>query len=333
MDDKLIKSGDKQQYEAVPHNSDPDMGVIPTVKLVSVTPDPLGTLAFLNGTYKGIFYEDKSDPRLTDEDRMQALIDMQQTHLQAPLEAVKFHWRFDGVDRAFTHQLVRYRTGMYAQESMRFSVIGALRDAISIPPTLHGTTRATEVDHFYAYSLKDLMETYEYEMATKEQRWRILHDYAIEAIDAVYHNMVENGMPAEEARGLMPTEVATRINWITDLRNMKEASGQRLCTQAQFHWRKVWNDMVAAIRKYSDGNQDNDWQYRAIADSNFFRPICYQLNRCPMKAEFDRACTIRDRVDQFELAGIPSDKWHETWEVVKPINPAEWLLDPTAARL
>lgn len=345
MTEELIKSGDKQQYAAKPHNSDPDMGVIPEVKLISITPDPLGTLAFLNGTYKGVFYDSKEDPKLTDEDRMQALIDMQQTHLQAPLEAIKFHWRFDGVDRAFTHQLVRYRTGMYAQESMRFSVIGALRDAVSIPPTLHGTKRFDGLWDGIAgaiaqeFSMTDLRESQEYTMATKEQRWRMLHDYAIDIIDAVYHDMVENGMPAEEARGLMPTEVATRINWITDLRNMKESAGQRLCTQAQFHWRKVFNDMVVAISNYQDDYDGaHDWQYKAIAASSFFRPICYQLGRCPMKAEFDRACTIRERVDFNESHGIPSDKWHTEQTdgltyVAQPISPAEWMMDPTAARL
>lgn len=343
--EELIKSGDKQQYAAKPHNSDPDMGVIPEVKLISVTPDPLGTLAFLNGTYKGVFYDSKTDPKLTDEDRMQALIDMQQTHLQAPLEAIKFHWRFDGVDRAFTHQLVRYRTGMYAQESMRFSVIGALRDAISIPPSLHETHRSDNIHLVRAQeaALSELKESDEYQMASKEQRWRMAHDYAIEIIDAVYHDMVENGMPAEDARGLMPTEVATRINWITDLRNMKEASGQRLCTQAQFHWRKVWNDMVIAISNYSDGDSSNDWQFKQIAASTFFRPICYQLNRCPMKAEFDRACTIRGRVDANAAEGRPSSEWHKdshgpngsgwTGVSVGAINPAEWLMDPSAARL
>lgn len=333
----LIQSGDKAQYEAQPHNSDPDMGVLPEVKLIDITPDPLGKLAFLNGTYKGIFYESQQDPRITDQEKMQALIDMTATHLTAPLEAIKFHWRIDGVDRAFTHQLVRYRTGMYAQESMRFSVIGELRDATSIPPSLHGTTREDFRDLKHGVqevSLEQVRESDIYQMASKEQRWRMLHDYAIEILDEVYHDMVENGMPAEDARGLMPTEVATRINWLTDLRNFREAAGQRLCTQAQFHWRTVWNQMIRAIADYSDGNPANDWQFQAIAAAPWFRPICYQLGRCPMKASFDRACSIRGKVDAFAEAGVPSDQWHSVspgWGH-EPINPAEWLMDPTAAR-
>ena len=334
----LHKSGDKQQYPAQPHEWDPERGVVPTVRLISITPDPLGTLAFLNGTYTGVFYESKEDPRITDELRMQAWIDMHNTHLQAPLEAIKFHFRFDGVDRAFTHQLVRYRTGMYAQESLRFSVVGDLEHNVTLPPSLFGTSPSEYGPE--RGTLWEMEHEREYEFAAKAERWRMLHDYAVRVIDQVYTKMVETGMPAEEARGLLPTEVATRINWLTDFRNMKEGAGQRLCTQAQFHWRKVWNDIVTAIANYSDGNPANDWQYQLMAQSSYFRPICYQLGRCPMKADFDRACTIRQRVDILSQMGVPSEYWSgpENYDSKLGteelrINPAEWLMDPSAARL
>ena len=323
----LHKSGDKQQYPAQPHEWDPKRGVVPTVRLISITPDPLGTLAFLNGTYTGVFYESKEDPRITDEIRMQAWIDMHNTHLQAPLEALKFHFRFDGVDRAFTHQLVRYRTAMYAQESLRFSVVGDLEHNVTLPPSLFGTQPLPDMEHLRQWSLDKIESTQEYGMGTKEERWRHLHDFAIRVIDYVYTRQIESGMPAEEARGLLPTEVATRINWLTDFRNMKEGAGQRLCTQAQFHWRKVWNDIVLAIRNYSDGDPANDWQFKLMSQSSYFRPICYQLGRCPMKADFDRACSIREDVDMLSAKGVPTSQWDQE------INSAEWLMNPAAARL
>lgn len=334
---ELHKSGDKQQYPAQPHDWDPQRGVIPTVRLISITPDPLGKLAFLNGTYKGVFYDSQEDPRITDQDRMQAWVDMHNTHLQAPLEAIKFHFRFDGVDRAFTHQLVRYRTAMFAQESLRFSVVGDLEHNVTLPPSLFGTNPSLhemEDEKAINNSIKDIVESTEYLYASKEQRWRMLHDYTVRIIDHVYTHQIETGMPAEEARGLLPTEVATRINWLTDFRNMKEGAGQRLCTQAQFHWRLIWNGIVQAIAGYSDGNPDNDWQFQLMAQSSYFRPICYQLGRCPMKAEFDRACTIRERVDKLSADGVPSSQWENVeWAGKQVISSAEWLMDPAAARL
>jgi hypothetical protein len=81
------------------------------------------------------------------------------------------------------------------------------------------------------------------------------------------------------------------------------------------------------------------WQFEALADSGLFRPVCYQLGKCPFKATFDRSCTIRERVDAFASEGISSEVWHDdSWMTsaenhLNTIDPAEWMLDPTAARL
>ena len=351
----LVRSGDRQQYEAKPHKlDDPDAGVVPEAKLVWMTPDPLGVMAYFSGVYKGVFYDSLAD--VTDQDRYEALADVQKTHLQAPLETIKLHFRLDGVDRAFTHQLVRQRTAVYAQESMRFSVLGDLIDATTLPPSLAGTERRLRemVDEKAEnVSLADLVHSTEYIHASNEQRKRIKWDYAVDVIDAVYHDLVDGGMPAEEARGLLPHATATRINYITDLRNLKDHAGNRLCTQAQFHWRKVFNDIVGQVRNAVPAGSPHRWQYEALADSGLFRPVCYQLGHCPFQASFDRACTIRERVVYFSKRGVPSDKWHEEYrespnwrdplpwgkggeeeiDIIPAINPAEWMLDPSAARL
>jgi hypothetical protein len=140
--------------------------------------------------------------------------------------------------------------------------------------------------------------------------------------------------------------MTTRINYVTDLKNLAHHAGNRLCTQAQFEWRLVFIGMVNAIRNYSsgtswdDGLDHGEWQFEHIADSALFRPICYQLGRCPFKASFDRACSIRARVDDFASYSVPSSEWgpesivhsHADLRKLEPINNAEWLLDPAAAR-
>jgi hypothetical protein len=99
--------------------------------------------------------------------------------------------------------------------------------------------------------------------------------------------------------------------------------------------------IVQAIREYgADGTKyevppvypGNRWQYEALADSGLFRPICYQLGKCQFEADFDRHCSIRERVTENFMAGRSSDKWHEPLGVIDPIRPEEWLLDPAAAR-
>jgi hypothetical protein len=168
---------------------------------------------------------------------------------------------------------------------------------------------------------------------------------------------VNNGVPAEDARAVIPHAITTRLNYVTDLRNLSEHAGMRLCTQAQFEWRIVFMEIVKAIRNYGRDHLDHpgdDWQFEALANSGLFRPVCYQQGKCVFKADFDRSCTIRERVDQNEHVGRPSAEWHLPHSSVQVVpNPggpmhmqsiqqtvridgidaSEWLLNPAAARL
>lgn len=292
MTTDMSRWADRAMFPAEPHDNFVDgQGVVPSVKLLWMTPDPLGAVAAMCAMYEGRVVRNLND--ITDDERAKALADVQATHLKAPLEAIEMQFLIEGVDRAFTHQLVRQRTAVYAQESMRFAVVGDLPRATTLPPSLVGKKN----DH----------------------PQKVIWDGVLSHIDQAYHMLVENGMPAEEARGLLPHCVATRIIFKTDLRNLIDHAGNRLCTQAQFHWRMVFSQMVSEIANYGDRGIDEgcDWQFEAIATSNMFRPVCYQLGRCPFKASFDRACSIRERVDVGDF---------------NRINPAEWLLDPTSAR-
>jgi flavin-dependent thymidylate synthase len=295
MNDQPIRWGDAQQYGAEPHsNFEEGRGVLPSVTLLWMTPKPLQAIGAMCAMYEGRVVRHIDDMSREDSERYFA--DAMATHLKAPLEAVQFHFMIEGVDRSFTHQMVRQRTAVFAQESLRFAVPGRLAEAHVRPPTLQPNAKG--------------------ELSTVQQRWGQAWDNAIETIDAVYHMLVETGMPAEEARGILPHAVATRLNFNTNLRNLADHAGNRLCTQAQFHWRMVFAQMIAAIRAVGYGTED-EWQYRMLADSGMFRPVCYAEGRCPFKAGFDRACSIRERMD----TGRADE-----------VRPEEWLMDPTAAR-
>lgn len=364
MSGDIRKWADEHQYDAEPQpGATNDKGVMPTVHLLHMPDDPLGVLAAQNGIYKGKVFRSLSD--VTDDDRRLALDDMMKTTLQSPLEAIKMHFVFEGVDRAFTHQLVRQRTANYGQESLRFSVVGPLIDATTLPPELHGTERSNirEIDHICFF---DLVNGPVFSYASQDDRNRSVWDWAIMQVDAAYHYLVEHGVAAEEARGLLPHATATRIHYQTDLRALMKVMGERLCTQAQFHWRTVaalvqqavrtytpdfsWNDEPYALDQW---NERHRWQFELLAESGIFRPVCYQTNKCMFQASADRGCTIRDRVEDFAVHGIPSDEWDhpvavnprnakeqgmaildgtEPQYVIQGINTAEWLLNPAAAR-
>lgn len=307
-----------EKFDAV----DLTTGVIPSVKLLWMTPDPLGAIASMAAMYEGRVI--RSLGELSDDDRRRYFADVCKTHLDTPLEAVKFQFLLEGVDRATTHQVVRARHQTYAQESLRFAVVDDLIQGTSLPPSLWGTE---ESDPLRSYA----MESPE-EIALLERRR--IWDETLRTISKNYQRLIDGGMPAEEARGLLPHATATRMVVVTDLRTLKAEAGNRLCTQAQFHWRILFNAMVNAIRQYWEhgdstvrSNQiDDGWQFEWIANSEIFRPVCYQIGKCPFKASFDRACSIRSRVDHLAKGGVPSTDWDQT------IKKEEWLTDPSAAR-
>jgi thymidylate synthase ThyX len=325
------KWADAAMYRAEPM---PEGGRM-TVRLLNATEDPLGVIAALCGMYAGRISRHLSE--VTDDQRRAALADMLATELNGPLSAVQFVFLIEGVDRSFTHQAVRQQFAFIAQESLRFAVKEDWSDDIPLPPSLAG--RADD-DPLVRIWRKNLQST-----------------------EDAYAALVHGGMPAEEARGLLPEAILTRYYWSVNLKGLLIEAGKRTCTQAQFHWRRFFALVAQALREWGrnagnywytkeevsrperwyGGAQSQQWQFDLIADQ--LRPHCYQSGSCGFMAKFDRGCKIRDRVEQNANLGRPSSDWHLPAVgidfgapgqigkvVVEAIDPLEWAADPGAAR-
>lgn len=337
---ELIRAADAAQY-ARPSIPAEQRGQI-RVRLLNATPDPLGSVAALCEQYKGNVIRDLSE--VTDEQRRACLDDMASTVLNGPLEAVQFHWQIEGVTRSITHQMVRSRASFFAQESLRFAVPeGNWADEIPLPPSLAGVK-----DRGADIRLHGGMVANEGEHAL--DTWQ---EAMINAQNA-YERLIALGVPAEEARGVLPHDMPTRIHWVCDLRTLLAEAGKRTCTQAQFPWRLIFAGIASALREYgdqpregrNDGRKRRDgWQFREIA--NRLRPVCFQTGQCGFMAKFDRSCSIRSRVDANAAIGRPSSEWgtekiveravgdhREMLPVytIEPIHDYEWAADPGAAR-
>lgn len=332
MGTDVQKWADEAMFRSESHNAQEG----PKVHLLAMNADPLGQIAACAKMYKGEVVRDLSE--VTDAERRYYLEEMKKTKLKMPLESVTFHFMLENVTRGFTHQLVRQRTAAYAQESMRFAVVEDMTQAVSLPPSIAGTTGK---------------ETPGAEDSTAEWQ-RNVWDHAVHEIHEAYLHLIDSGMPAEDARGLMPTNIITRVNYITNLRGLLDHAGNRLCTQAQFEWRLVFAQIAKAIREYRPSHMGvqmdgvpmrtygaaEQWQFEEI--SKLFKPVCYQTGRCEFGADFDRKCSIRNRVQANASQGIPSTEWGEdhygdprpdgTPVFIGAIQTAEWLANPAAAR-
>lgn len=286
---EVSKFVDKAMYEAAPME-----GRAIKVSLISATPDPLGAIAAACRMYEGKPTYNLGE--IDDDERVAAWEQVNSTHLKAPLEFVDLHFFIEGVTRAFTHQMVRQRTAVFAQESMRFAVKSDI--AARPGPVIAGD--------------KKKLAMWEAQMQDTWER---------------YNHMIANGVPAEEARGILPHDTLTRLNYKTNLRNLLDHAGNRLCTQAQFEWRVVFIGIVKEIAEHQlhvatfdvdtqeAGALGTNWQWGLIASSGVFKPVCFQLGHCPFNASFDRGCTIKPRVERGEF---------------DEIKPEEYMSDPTA---
>lgn len=283
---QIVKWADRAMFRA---EADPEAAagepVVPRVVLISMTPNPLEVMAAAAELYRGRIVREVS--QLTAEQCLFWWDEMTKTKLHAPLEYIDLHFFIEGVTRAFTHQLVRQRTAVYVQESLRFAVKENAAMEVQLPPSLVG--------------LKD------------DDPRRIIWENTIRIIGENYMQLINAGVPAEDARGLLPTNITTRVHYKTNLRNLAEHAGLRLCSQAQQEWKLVWNEMIRAIRNY--GPESERWQQREIC--KLFKPICYQTGKCEFNGENDRWCVIRERVQAHHRQGDhPS-----TWDDISPLEP------------
>jgi flavin-dependent thymidylate synthase len=335
----VVRMADVAQY-ARPPMPDEARGRI-AVTLIDAPVDPLGTLAVLCGIYEGRVARSKAE--VTDDARRAAWEAMQATVLSGPLEAMQFTFLVEGVTRSITHQMVRNRFAFFAQESLRFAVADDWAQEVPLPPSLAG-------------------------LADDDPRVTIWRKQ-MNATEDAYGALVGAGMPAEEARGVLPHDIPTRLYVTWSMRSILQEAGKRTCTQAQFPWRTIFGGIAAAFRAHGTGastvrrpgqpdehRSGDAWQYKLFADA--IRPVCYQTGSCGFMAKFDRGCTIRARVDANADVGRPSSEWGTEYDVVEGnptvsgvgpqsvvrtergvpvfigrIDPREWAADPGAARV
>ena len=299
----IVQWADPAMFKAAPMEKDARGFVTPSVHLLSATQDPLGVNAAGFRMYGGVpTYDLAQIPDDGKWGRRWAWEESLNTHLAAPWEFIDLHFFIEGVTRSFTHQMVRQRTAVYAQESLRFAVKEGFANETALPPSLVGAD---------------------------ENLVKIWTDQ-VQSMEETYEKLVNAGVPAEDARGLLPHCVTTRLHYKTNYRNLVEHAGNRLCTQAQFEWRSVFLGIMKAIKKHASTYwhphdslgihpRDGSWQFEELAApmAKTFTPVCYKAGKCVFMGTLDRACSIRDRVNEgrFDL-----------------IDPIEWMADPAAAR-
>ena len=133
-------------------------------------------------------------------------------------EFVDYTFLVEGVSRAYTHQQVRTRAASYAQQSMRVNDM-------------------SEFDYVYPDAILNDREA------------KLTVDILLDVIKENYKEMIERGIAPEDARGILPTNIATNIVCKFNLRTFSELAKSRTGGRTQGEYQSVINAMVDEVLK------------------------------------------------------------------------------------
>lgn len=129
-------------------------------------------------------------------------------------EHVSFTFGVEGVSRALTHQLVRHRLASYSQKSQRYVKAGENFPFI-MPHTVAENSEAQEI-----------------------------FNETINQISKAYNKLLDLGMPAEDARYLLPNACETKIIVTMNARELLHFFALRSCNRAQWEIRELSDKML-----------------------------------------------------------------------------------------
>lgn len=195
------------------------------VTMLSHSPEPMRSLYMAYRTcYSALTPQQVAtrieDDRITEEQMRGFIEERLKTGHASPLEQVSFEFGISGVSRAFSHQFVRHRVGIsFEQQSQRYVTYKGGRFPYTIPDTV----------------AKAGMED---EMADLFSR-----------VGQLYEQMVAAGIPAEDARFLLPNATNTNFKITVNFQSLLHICDLRLCTRAQWEFRRVAALMRAEVMK------------------------------------------------------------------------------------
>lgn len=178
------------------------------VTLISVTPDALNLLLRTKNTR----LSSKDDPADWSEEKKREHLEYMRDTIKSSWEFCDYMFEIEGVTRAFTHQLVRTRTGSYAQQAMR--VVDARNQPVETPPSI-----------------------------LQQEGLKEIWDEGVAASMTAYGALVDFGAPKQDARGILPTHITTSITAKFNLRTLHEMAKLRLCTRTQGEYQDVFRRM------------------------------------------------------------------------------------------
>ncbi|MGI5825585.1 MAG: FAD-dependent thymidylate synthase [Bacillota bacterium] len=188
------------------------------VKLISHTPDPERVVAAAarlcySPRSANEILENFSDEQVTEF--VQKIVSLGH---ESTMEHVSFTFAIDGISRALSHQLVRHRIGCsYSQQSQRY-VKEKQFEYITPPKVAKNPAALAKFEKLMAEAQK------------------------------VYTELLEAGIPAEDARFVLPNAAETKFVMTMNVRSLLHFFELRCCNRAQWEIRALANAMLKEVK-------------------------------------------------------------------------------------
>ncbi len=136
------------------------------------------------------------------------------------IEHAVFTFSVEGVSRALTHQLVRHRLASFSQQSQRY--VRLSEPTYVVPETVKRDPEAMKV-----------------------------YEETMDGIWDSYSKLIGMGIPAEDARYVLPNGCTTNITITMNARELLHFFSMRCCNRAQWEIREMADEMLRLCKEVS----------------------------------------------------------------------------------
>ena len=232
----------------------------PVVKLISKPENILKTVYTACRTcYSAMSPVDMYENDADEEKMLKLIRNVVASGHHSTIEHIQVSFAISNVSRACTHQLVRHRLMSFSQKSQRYVQEKGQFDYL-IPPTIEKNPELKE--KFISF---------------------------MGEISNMYQEFVNAGIPAEDARAVLPNAAASSMVASLNLREMIHLAQLRLCTRAQYEIRMLVKGMCEELTK------QEPWLKEYLVPKCEFFGFCDEHKSCGRKIT---------KAELFEKAGM-----------------------------
>ena len=196
------------------------------VTLIQYDNDALELLLFTKQTRLRMTEKGLDEIRAWSDEKKMAELEYMLGTIQSSWEFASYTFMIEDVSRAFTHQLVRHRVGVaFAQQSQR----------------------AVDMTGFDYVTGPNIEQSGSFDQRAPIEGAEVIYDTVMDQINSGYQTLIQLGVPPQDARGVLPTNICTNIVFKANLRTLHEMALKRLCVKTQGEFQDVFRAIREAV--------------------------------------------------------------------------------------